>query len=721
MKPTPLYFLSLLLMGHMKAASNVPVALDSCNVVWTDLGYNSADSMPLGNGDIGLNVWTEQNGDVLFYISKTDAWTDDRGGLAKVGRVRVSLTPNPFVAGAPVKQSLLLGDGEIQITGGTTSEPVTLRIWVDANNPVVHVETNSAKPVTVKVTRDPWREPPQDKVSPDVVLPVANNRIVWYHHNEASKTREQQLLNLMFGAAIEGDEMVAGEGAALQSRTPRTRQSFAVYPLTMKTSVIEEWRAQLDRNIAKLGGLDLENTRAEHQKWWQEFWNRSWIFIQGDADAEKVTRGYVLQRFVTACAGRGAYPVKFNGTIFTTDRPNEGLGKDPVTGKQNTGPVTADFRAWGGQYWFQNTRPMYWPRLMAGDFDMMLPLFRMYSGIVKTNEATVKSYYGHDGSYMAETAPFYGGIKKLVREAPGSYTDDYFTPVLELTAMMLDYRAYTGDEAFTRETLVPVAKLALTFFSQHFSRDAQGRLLLDPDNSIEMFWKVHNPLPDIAGLHYVLDRLLKLPEDVLDSTTRGEWKKLEGELPPIPTGTRDGKKVILPYEGEQTAKSHNSENPELYAIYPFRLYGLGKPDFEMAVDTFNMRGQKRTGCWHQDPIQAAYLGITDLAKKDVTKNLTNRDLILKFPAFWDRGHDYAPDEDNGGNGENALQLMLMQSEGRRIRLLPAWPKEWEADFKLHAPYQTTVEGHVKDGRVSNLKVTPKNQQADVVMPDNSSN
>lgn len=29
----------------------------------------------------------------------------------------------------------------------------------------------------------------------------------------------------------------------------------------------------------------------------------------------------------------------------------------------------------------------------------------------------------------------------------------------------------------------------------------------------------------------------------------------------------------------------------------------------------------------------------------------------------------------------------MQTIGREIRLLPAWPKQWDVDFKLHAPYQ----------------------------------
>ena len=86
---------------------------------------------------------------------------------------------------------------------------------------------------------------------------------------------------------------------------------------------------------------------------------------------------------------------------------------------------------------------------------------------------------------------------------------------------------------------------------------------------------------------------------------------------------------------------------------------------------------------------------------------------MKFPAFWEKGHDYAPDADNGGNGQHALQLMLLQSEGKKITLLPAWPKEWEADFKLHAPYNTTVEGHVKGGKILNLKVTPKSRETDV--------
>ena len=74
---------------------------------------------------------------------------------------------------------------------------------------------------------------------------------------------------------------------------------------------------------------------------------------------------YALQRFITACAGRGAYPIKFNGSLFTVPYPGR--------------PGDADYRRWGPGYWWQNTRLPYMSMCASGDFEMMWPLFRMYA------------------------------------------------------------------------------------------------------------------------------------------------------------------------------------------------------------------------------------------------------------------------------------------------------------------------------------------------------
>jgi hypothetical protein len=208
--------------------------------------------------------------------------------------------------------------------------------------------------------------------------------------------------------------------------------------------------------------------------------------------------------------------------------------------------------------------------------------------------------------------------------------------------------------------------------------------------------------------------MLDLPDSLVPGGLKTQWRELQSILPPLPIDSSGPAPRLLPYTGPQTAKSHNEENPELYAIYPFRLYGLDKPGLQMARHSFDVRRCPLKGCWSQDPIQAAMLGYADIAAEDVRYNLTRKDPGQKFPAFWATGHDYLPDEDNGGNGENGLQQMLLQADGKKLLLLPAWPAGWDADFKLHAPYRTTVEGQVRNGHLVRLTVTPAARRADVI-------
>lgn len=66
---------------------------------------------------------------------------------------------------------------------------------------------------------------------------------------------------------------------------------------------------------------------------------------------------------------------------------------------------------------------------------------------------------------------------------------------------------------------------------------------------------------------------------------------------------------------------------------------------------------------------------------------------------------------------SAFQRMLVQYEGYKIYVLPAWPKDWNCAFKLHAPKNTTVEGVYRAGKLEQLKVTPESRRKDVVLPE----
>src|ERR1700744_3081746 len=203
--------------NRLKIQANSP---DEYNVQWDTPGPGSAESMPLGNGDIGLNVWTEKNGDLLFYISKTDAWGGElsaqkdpwmqQGGvLMKLGAIRVSTDRAPLANGSTFKQILKLSTGEILVQEGSGSHTVNFRVWVDANNPVIRVETTTTSQATVSVKLENWRAGLTDTVLSH------QNAITWYHHN--SPTTDPHLANLTFGAMLKGKGFVSAGNATLKS------------------------------------------------------------------------------------------------------------------------------------------------------------------------------------------------------------------------------------------------------------------------------------------------------------------------------------------------------------------------------------------------------------------------------------------------------------------------------------------------------------------------
>ena len=223
-------------------------------------------------------------------------------------------------------------------------------------------------------------------------------------------------------------------------------------------------------------------------------------------------------------------------------------------------------------------------------------------------------------------------------------------------------------------------------------------------------------MPEIAALHSILPRLLALPGSHLAPADLEAWHALAARLPALPTGTVDGRKLLLAAERHE-AVPNNSENPELYAVFPFKLYGLGRPDLEVAQWTFTRRMFPDTGGWRQDAVHAALLGLTEAATFYVVNNYNDRTgFPATFKGFWGPNYDWVPDFDHGSVTQLALQTMLVQSVGEKILLFPAWPADrWDVTFKLHVTGQTIVEGELKDGQLVQLTVTPESRRKDVVV------
>jgi hypothetical protein len=343
----------------------------------------------------------------------------------------------------------------------------------------------------------------------------------------------------------------------------------------------------------------------------------------------------------------------------------------------------------------------------------------MYREALPLSQARMQVYYKFKGAAsFQETMNFWGmpnnrdwGWGHNGPEPGNVCIHRYWSGGMELTAFMLDRYDFTQDDDFVRNTLVPLADPMIAFFDQYWQkRDANGKIIFDPAQSLEALpWTV-NPMPEIAGLRFILPRLLALPKNITTEAQRSRWARILQELPPVPVAEVNGVKLLRP-SGKFTGGDY-SENPELYAVFPYRLYGVGRPEIDMARATYQRRVNHHNFGWCQDSIQAACLGLGDEAGRLVAARARNINGGYRFPAMW-RGFDWIPDQDHGDNILTTLQCMLLQSDGRKLYVLPAWPKNWNVAFKLHAPYNTTVAGVFKAGKLEQLKVTPESRRKDV--------
>ncbi len=720
------------------------------NVTWTTPSQSARDSMPLGNGDIALNAWVKDNSDLIFYIAKIDSW-DENSRLVKVGKVRIALNPQPLVTS--FEQTLNLNDGSMQVNLG---ENLHLQLWVDANHPVIVVEVDSKHPIEASAAIEMWRTEqttlPSIEISdimydhsipgnqreptivePDVVLTGQGNRIGWYHHNTRSLgpalmsklqgldgfKRDDPIIHRTFGVVIQAENGVKVDEFHLQSPATKTHR-FEITVLTQHPSTPEQWLKAIDASIVAINAIPVDQRRNAHNQWWGDFWNRSWIHITGN-EAFAVSQSYALQRYVNACAGRGVYPIKFNGSLFTV----------PYPGKPNDG----DYRRWGSGYWWQNTRLPYISMCASGDFDLMQPLFKMYGhDLRELFKYRTQHYLGHDGIYIPECIYFWGDVfSESYGWTPFEEREDKlqesgwhkweWVSGPELVFMMFDYYDFTQDETFLRETLMPNAHEILTFFDQHYQTNESGKLVMHPSQALETWWECTNPMPEIAGVRAVVERLHGLPESLTSNEQRTFWKSLEAKMPDLPTREIDGKRALAP--AESFADKRNVENAELYAVFPFRLIAFDKPNIEWGITALEHRDDPGHFGWRQDDIFMAYLGLTDQAKEGLLARVRNskEDKFAppnkvvndsRFPAFWGPNYDWIPDQDHGGVLLKTVQALLLQTDGRQIHLFPAWPHNWDVDFKLHAPFNTTLEGRFENGRLAELVVTPESRRADVI-------
>lgn len=431
-----------------------------------------------------------------------------------------------------------------------------------------------------------------------------------------------------------------------------------------------------------------------------------------------VGKSHTLQRYMQACAGRSVFPIKFNGSIFTVEPKPLGINGNP------------DWRRWGDCHWWQNVRMPYHAMQAAGDFDLMMPLFDTFERIRPFAEARAKLYHNVEGCYFAETMTVWGTYAnrdygwdrtgKQPKDVDSPYWRFAWNQGLEVVALMLDCYEHTEDQEFLEKRLLPMATSVLKYFDTRFRKDADGRMVLDPTQAVETYWhNVINDTPSVAGLNEVTARLCAIPENLTSPEQRKFFAHMKSAAPviPIEDAQLNGKPVRrIAVAQKFSPQRSNVENPELFPVWPFRIFGLERPMLEEARNAYLLRGNHNDVGWGYDSNAAALLGMTDEAARIIKVKIANSNAAYRWPATWGPNFDWLPDQCHGGNLMATINYMLIQHSGDKILLLPAWPKDWDVSFKLHAPRRTTVEVVYRGGNIEKLVVSPPGRSKDVTLP-----
>lgn len=689
--------------------------------VWTTQSQNSSGSMPCGGHDVGMNVWVE-NGDILFYVSKS-GMLDENNTLLKAGRFRLNIKGQPF-SGTDFEQRLCLDDGAIYIKG----KGISIRLWADVYQPKVFVEMNATHKADATLSYESWRYKdrpvtkaecqqgsykwniPADCTTFADSIKAAKSSIDFWHTNRSytvfdyTVSREgldaikDELYNPIGGKTFGGS--ITMPGFKFTGTSTGTYASTDYKAWHYSATGIRQATVSIDLYTGETAStaLSAKKSKAQSTKWWHRFWQRSFITAEGEGAA--MARNYELFRYMLGCNAYGEYPTKFNGSLFTFDP----VYADPKC------PFTPDFRKWGGgTMTAQNQRLVYWPMLKSGDTDMMKAQFDTYLRMLPNATRRTKFYWNHDGASFSEQIENCGlpNPTEYGKHKPGddpgmdrnAWLEYQWDTALEFCSMIMQAHKYSGMDIAEYE---PLIRQTLIFFDEHYQYiakklgvkplNADGKLMLYPSSGCETYKMAYNPSSVIAALKTVAEQWIEYKGDSLNNFL--------SRIPPIPLRTIEGDTCIAP--AIVWARIQNIETPQLYPVFPWRVYGMGRENLHIARNTYlkdpHAVEMHSTKGWKQDNIWAACLGLTDEAFKLNKEKLA--DGPYRFPAFWDPGYDWAPDCNKGGASMIGLQEMLLQEKpDGGLLLFPAWPKNINAKFRLKATGGRTVEAEIKNGTI----------------------
>jgi len=664
------------------------------DIVLAKPNLESGEAMPLGNGALGVAVWSAEG--LTAQLNRNDTLPDrlSPGQLVVPGLANLTVAKD-------YSGRLDLYNGEFHEQGGGLAATV----FVEPDRDALVVDVTGANP----------------NVSQTALLKL------WSPRNPHATAEGS--IGLLAQSWID-DKNPGASGRAFGSLSAITVKGRSVSatvtdPLTI-TVLFKPFQDGHFRIIVAAPHYDgagnvkvaadralLPTPDSGHRVWWEGFWQRAAVIriTSKDGAGEYMENLRNIYLFVAAIEKGIEYPGSQAGIA------------DMISSAQ-------DSHRWDSSaFWHWNLRMQVAANIGAGLPELNGPYFNLYRENLENIENwTKENMRGLPGSCVPETMRFNGqGIEYESAWKPVSigrdcdlefkpyYNARTLTTGAEVALWVWEQYLATGDRKFLSDNYPLIASSA-RFLLAYQKMGPDGLLHTSPSNAHETQWDVTDPTTDISAM------LALFPVTVQAANSLGKdaslVQQLESALPRIPALPRTQQtrpQTLLPASADAEgtdviaesylpgAENQNIENIGLEPVWPYAIIGDASPIFALAQRTYEHRPNISAADWSFDPIQAARL---DLGA-EVGSTLV--ETTQKFQGFVNGMAKWEPSArefyvEQAGVVADALQEALVQDYDGVIRIAPAIPPGWDFDGSVYVTGKTKVDVQVRDGKATTVVI-----------------